>query len=386
MIWRERLYCDFKMKVLHLINTLSAGGAELHLLTLCRHLKTQGVDSVIGYLKEGYDGSRCLRPECERQAFRSIDLLADRRYEWRVFGRIGRLLRAEQPDILHTHLPRADFAGAVGRLLYRRIPWVCSVHDIYSRSWSGSWTLPLFDRLWRRADAIIAISHAVKDWLIQERRVPADNVTVIHYGIEPQRFAQPQPTSDEQSSAHRQAVVGTIGRLEPRKGHEYLIRAMPDVLRWVPQATLRVAGHDPWGYGSTLQAVVAELGVEAQVRLVGFISDVPAFLHALDVFALASRSEGFGQVVIEAMAAGKPVVASRIAPLTEIVVDGDTGLLVEPENPKAFAEAIVWLLTHPDAAQRMGRRGQERVRQHFSAEQMAAKTLALYQQVLSARR
>ena len=122
------------------------------------------------------------------------------------------------------------------------------------------------------------------------------------------------------------------------------------------------------------------------MRLIGFESDVPAFLHTLDVFALASRSEGFGQVLIEAMAAGKPVVASRIAPLTEIVVDGDTGLLVEPENPKAFAEAIVWLLTHPNVAQQMGRRGQKRVRDHFSAEQMAAETLALYQQVLSAQR
>ena len=382
---RRLHYCS-NMKVLHLINTLSVGGAELHLLTLCRHLKTQGVDAVIAYLKGGGDGSGWLREECERQGIRSIGLLADRRYEWRVLGRIPWLLRAEQPDILHTHLPRADFAGAAGHCFNARIPWICSVHDIYSRSWSGSWTLPLFDRIWRRADAVIAISYAVKDWLVQERRVPADKVTVIHYGIEPERFAAPQPFPDEQALPHRQVVVGTIGRLEPRKGHEYLIRAMPDVLSQVPQATLRIAGHDPWDYGQVLRAFIAELGVEGQVRLVGFESDVPAFLHGIEVFTLASRSEGFGQVVIEAMAAGKPVVAGRIAPFTEIVVDGGTGLLVEPENPKAFAEAIVWLLTHPEAAQRMGRLGQERVRHHFSAEQMAARTLALYQQVLSARR
>jgi glycosyltransferase involved in cell wall biosynthesis len=374
------------MKVLHLINTLSVGGAELHLLTLCRHLKTHGVDTVIAYLKGGDDGSGWLRGDCERQGVRSIGLLADRRYEWRVLGRIPWLLRAEQPDILHTHLPRGDFAGALGHCIYPRIPWICSVHDIYSRSWSGSWTLPLFDRIWRRADAVIAISYAVKDWLVQEQRVSADKVTVIHYGIEPERFARPQFLPDEQALPHRQAVVGTIGRLEPRKGHEYLIRAMPDVLSRVPQATLRIAGHDPWGYGQVLRGVIDALGVEEQVRLVGFERDVPAFLHGIEVFTLASRSEGFGQVVIEAMAAGKPVVASHIAPFTEIVVDGGTGLLVEPENPKAFAEAIAWLLTHPEAALRTGRLGQERVRLHFSAEQMATRTLALYQQVLSARR
>jgi glycosyltransferase involved in cell wall biosynthesis len=353
------------MKVVHLINTLSAGGA---------------------YLKGERAGSRWLRPDYEQDGFRSIALLADRRYDWRVLGRIPRLLRAEQPDLFHTHLPRADFLGAVGHCFDSHIPWICSVHDIFSQSWSGSWTLPLFDRVWRRADAVIAISHAVKDWLVRERHVPAEKVTVIHYGIEAERFARPQPTWNGQDLRHRQRVVGTIGRLEPRKGHEYLIRAMPDVLQQVPQATLHIAGHDPWGYGQTLQACIAEIEAEEQVRLIGFESDVPAFLHTLDVFALASRSEGFGQVLIEAMAAGIPVVASRIAPLSEIVVDGDSGLLVEAENPKAFAEAIIWLLTHPNAAQHMGRRAQERVRHHFSAEQMATKTLALYQQVLSARR
>jgi glycosyltransferase involved in cell wall biosynthesis len=373
------------MKVLHLINTLVAGGAELHLLTLCRNLKTLGADGVIAYLKGSHAGSRWLQLDYEQDGFRSFGPLADRCCDWRVLGRFPRLLRAEQPDLLHTHLPRADFLGAVGHCFDARIPWICSVHDIYSRSWSGSWTLPLFDRIWRRADAVIAISHAVEDWLVRERHVPAEKVTVIHYGIEVERFGRPQLMRDRQDSSRQRLVVGTIGRLEPRKGHEYLIRAMPDVRQQVSQATLHIAGHDPWGYAQTLQATITEVGAGDQVRLIGFESDVPAFLHGLDVFALASRSEGFGQVLIEAMAAGKPVVASRIAPLSEIVVDGDTGLLVEPENPKAFAEAIVWLLTHPAEAQHMGRRGQERVRQHFSAERMAAETLALYRQVLSAR-
>jgi glycosyltransferase involved in cell wall biosynthesis len=255
------------MKVVHLINTLSAGGAELHLLTLCRNLQAQGADSVIAYLKARHAGSRWLRPDCEQDGFRSIDLLADRRYEWRVLGRIPRLLRAEQPDILHTHLPRADFLGAVGHHCASRLPWICSVHDIYSQSWSGRWTLPLFDRIWRRADAVIAISQAVKEWLVQERHVAAENVTVIHYGIEAERFARPQSMRDPQGLRQRQRVIGTIGRLEPRKGHEYLIRAMSDVLQRVPQATLRIAGHDPWSYGPTLQAIIAETGAEEQVRL-----------------------------------------------------------------------------------------------------------------------
>jgi glycosyltransferase involved in cell wall biosynthesis len=255
------------MKVVHLINTLSAGGAELHLLTLCRNLKAQGVASIIAYLKGNHAGSRWLRPDYEQDGFRSIGPLAARRHDWRVLGRIPRLLRAELPDLFHTHLPRADFLGAVGHGFEARIPWICSVHDIYSRSWSGRWTLALFDRLWRRADAVIAISQAVKDWLVQERQVPAEKVTVIHYGIEAECFAQPQPRRDAQDMLHQQPVVGTLGRLEPRKGHEYLIRAMPEVIQRVPQAALRIAGHDPWGCGQTLRAIIAELRAEEQVRL-----------------------------------------------------------------------------------------------------------------------
>src|SRR6266511_1171812 len=153
------------MKILHLINTLSAGGAELHLLTLCRYLKQHGVEGVVACLREQVKESRSLCADFEREGVRVVRLQADHRYDVRTFGGVARLLKEEHPDLLHTHLPRADFAGAIGRLFSPAVPWVCSVHDIYSESWSGKWTLALFDRLWRRAEALIAVSHAVKDWL-----------------------------------------------------------------------------------------------------------------------------------------------------------------------------------------------------------------------------
>jgi glycosyltransferase involved in cell wall biosynthesis len=151
----------------------------------------------------------------------------------------------------------------------------------------------------------------------------------------------------------------------------------------VPGASLLIAGHDLEGHRETLQRLIDHLGLRPHVRLVGFQADVPSFLHALDVFAFPSRSEGFGQVAIEAMAAGKPVVASRIPPLTEIIVDGETGLLAEPRNPEAFARAIIRLLTDPDLARRMGAQGQKRVMELFDASVMEERTLALYRQCLA---
>jgi glycosyltransferase involved in cell wall biosynthesis len=369
------------MKVLHLINTLSTGGAEMHLLTLCRYLKRRNVEIVVACLREQVKGSRSLRLDFEKEDIRVINLQADSRYDSLFLGKIVRVLREERPDILHTHLPRADFAGAFARVFHPGLVWVCSVHAIYSEDWAGRWSLPLFNLLWRRADVMLCISHAVRDWLVG-RGMPPHKARVIHYGIEPEKFSEPKVNLREQWGLNDNTVVGSIGRLEPRKGHDLLIQAMPELCMRVPSARLLIAGHDPCGYGATLRRLIDRLGLGEKVRLVGFQTDVVSFLNALDVFAFASSSEGFGQVLIEAMAAGKSVIANKIPPLTEIVVDGETGLLVEHGNPRAFADALIQLIKDPLERERMGARGRERVRQYFMAERMTQETTTLYEELM----
>ena len=352
----------------------------MHLLTLCRYLKRHNVEIVVVCLREHVKDSRSLRLDFEEEAIRVINLQADSRYDSLFLGRIARVLKEERPDILHTHLPRADFAGAFARVFHPGLVWVCSVHAIYSEDWSGRWSLPLFNLLWRRADVMVCISHAVREWLVG-RGVPPEKARVIHYGIEPAKFSAPGVNLREQWGLNDNAVVGSIGRLELRKGHDLLIQAMPELCMRVPSARLLIAGHDPRGYGATLRRLIDRLGLGEKVRLVGFQNDVVSFLNALDVFAFASSSEGFGQVLVEAMAAAKPVVASKISPLTEIAVDGNTGFLVEPGDPTAFADAIVALLNNPIERERMGLRGRERVKKFFTAERMARQTLALYEEM-----
>ncbi|HEX2929453.1 MAG TPA: glycosyltransferase [Candidatus Binatia bacterium] len=367
------------MKVLHLINTLSAGGAELHLLTLCRHLKTRSIEPVVACLREQVKGSRSLRTDFEEAGVKVINLEADSRFDSRFFGRLSRLLTAERPDILHTHLPRADVAGAFAHFVQPSIAWICSVHAIYSADWSGRWSLPLVRILWRRADRVLCISHAVRGWLIGNG-MPPHKARLIHYGIETELFSRPRTDLRQKWQLDGRAVIGSLGRLEPRKGHQYLIQAMPEVCRKVPNALLLIAGHDPWGYGKTLRELTARLNVESNVRLVGFQDDVISFLNALDVFAFATTSEGFGQVLVEAMAAGKAVVASRVPPLTEIAEDGRTALLVEPEQPAAFAAALTRFLDNSIDVEGMTKRARERVEKEFSAEKMAAATVELYEE------
>ncbi|MFN3929994.1 MAG: glycosyltransferase, partial [Thermoflexus sp.] len=291
-----------RVKVLHLITSISVGGAELHLLTLCRHLKALGVDTMVAYLKEGR-GSRPLRPDFEAAGIPVFCLGGDGVGLVRPWLRLHRLLNQEKPDILHTHLPRADLLGFLARTGGFSGSWVCSIHDIYTKSWRGRWVLPLFGPIWRRADRIIAISRAVREWLVHGFGLPSEKVHVVYYGIELERFQTPPQDLRRAWGLGNASIVGTVGRLEYRKGHDVLIRAMPFILRRIPEAILLIAGHDPWGYGRYLQDLVDRLELNGRVRLVGFQSDVCSFLHSLDVFAFASRSEGFGQVLIEAMAA-----------------------------------------------------------------------------------
>jgi glycosyltransferase involved in cell wall biosynthesis len=372
------------VRVLHLINTLSVGGAELHLLILCRYLKRLGIEMVVVHLKEGR-GSRPLRSDFEAAGIPVFYLEGEGVDLIRPWLRLRHLLKQEKPNILHTHLPRADLLGFLARLSGFSGSWICSVHGIYANHWRGRKTLPLFKLIWRQADRVIAISRAVKEWLVKDCGLAPEKVQVVYYGIELEPWGSPSQDLRSKWELNGNLLVGTIGRLEPVKGHDVLIQAMSSVVRQLPRTTLLIAGHDPWGYGRVLKGLTAQLGLGEHVRFLGFQDDVPSFLHALDVFAFASRSEGFGQVVIEAMAAGKPVVVSRIAPLTEIVVDGETGLWAEPGIPESFAEKIRWLLTHPEDARAMGRRGQERVSTFFSAARMAQEMRNVYATVLTSR-
>lgn len=368
------------MKVLHVINTLSAGGAELHLLTLCRYLKRQGAELVVACLKENISGSRSLRSDFERENIRVFNLRGDNRYDCRILVRLARLIESEHPHILHTHLPRADIGAALIRRFTSSPTFLCSVHGIYQHRWYRSWT-PLMRHAYRRADAVIAISLAVKNWLTVELGIPPDKVKVIHYGIEQEhwnRGAGANLKCKEKASA----TIGSLGRLEPGKGFDCLVNAMSRVCKQLPDASLLIAGADTWDYGKELRSLIRMLGLQDHVRLIGFQHNVSSFLHNVDVFAFASRSEGFGQVLIEAMAAGKAVVASRIPPFTEIVVDGETGLLVNADDTEGFADAMAWLLTHSEQAREMGDRGRERVFSHFSAQKMLAETMSLYNALL----
>lgn len=364
------------MKVVHLINTLSVGGAELQLLTLSRELRRRGVEVAVICLRETVPGNRSLRPDFERDGIQVYRVAGDGRYSAGFLVEIPRILDTLRPTILHTHLPRPDIAAAVARLLGRRTPWVSSVHGIYTAHWSGRWLMPVWRALWRHTDAGVAISSAVKEWLVTKQRISPAHVVVIPYGIDPERFAHPSVDLRTLWGLGSGPIVGAVGRLEPVKGFQTLIEAGRFLQMRIPNITILIAGNDAFGYGKALAALIEEHGLAGVVRLMGFQRDVVSLLHALDVFVFPSYSEGFGQVLVEAMAAGTPVVASRIGATNEIV--GDTGRLVAPGDAEGFADAIVEVLTDSERRAQMAAAGRQRVAE-FTIGRMTDAMMTLYE-------
>jgi len=163
-----------------------------------------------------------------------------------------------------------------------------------------------------------------------------------------------------------------------------LLDALPRVLERVPETRVRIVGHEELSTVAELRAYAARRDVAEQVDFEGFRGDVASLLQEIDVLALPSLWEGFGLVLLEAMAAGRPVVASAVGPIPEVVVDGETGLLVPPGDSGALAEALVLVLQDGALAARLGRAGRARVERCFGLDRMVEQTHALYEELLAA--
>jgi glycosyltransferase involved in cell wall biosynthesis len=238
-----------------------------------------------------------------------------------------------------------------------------------------------------RQDLIIAISDHIARFTVSRGVRYPSRVRRVYHGIEP---PVTQTLEREGQQIRRDLgigqdafVVGNVGRLAPQKGQRHLIAAMPLLLERVPNAHAVIAGAGD--LEEYLRDLALELGAAERVHVLGPRRDVPALMHAMDVFAMPSIWEGFGLVLLEAMAAGRPVVASRVATIPEVVLDGETGLLVPAGDPLALADALAQLAGDPEGARTMGEAGRERLRLHFSIEKMVGDTEMLYREVLEER-
>ena len=361
------------MKVVHLVIGGEVAGGQLVALGLARAARADGHE--VAFVSPS-SGNFVVR--AEREGFPVHVVSLGGALDLRAAARLRGLLLRERADVLHTH---THFSlNVVGRMAGRaagtRVVAHMHIENVFrANALARAAQVALDNFTARLCRWIVAVSDATRDSLVAQG-YPRERTITVHNGIEPHEAAAPATLEPEPTGP----VLLEVGRLCDVKGQRELIEALSQLDR--DDVTLLLAGEDLETGGAYLRALeqeAQELGVASRVRFLGRRDDVPALLAAADALVLPSWIEGLPLVVLEAMTAGVPVVATSVGGTPEAVVDGETGLLVPPRNVSALAGAIDAMLVDPDRARRLGEAGRQRAREHFDAESAARTTVGLYE-------
>lgn len=322
----------------------------------------------------------------ERTPTRFIGIRRSSRLDLRPWPRLVRTMRELRIDVIHTHKVGSNIWGA---LLAPRVPVPVFVAHEHSWSWQGKPYRRLVDRelIARRASAMVAVSGIDRRLMTEVEGIPPEKTRFIPMGIpDPVRGDPAADIRAELGISAAQPVVGVVAALRPQKAFEVLIDAAALVKRELPDVRFLIVGgeEDPGKRESPrLERYAAERGLERTVTLVGARSDVFDVICGFDVGALSSDYEGSPRTVLEYMEAAKPVVATRVGGVPDMVREGETGRLVEPRDPEALAAALVSVLRDRERARTMGRAGQELRRREFTLDAMVARVEGLYEELFA---
>ncbi len=358
---------DRLLRILHIDPEPSWGGGEAQVFGLLRCLSDRGHQNELAAHPRGPLYAKCLELD-----IRCHPIVVRNDLDLRSVPMLRRLIRASSFDIVHFHTKRAHALSVwLPPKLDRPVYLVTRRMDYPERrSWR---TRFLYND---RVDGIVSISHAIAE-LLAAAGVDRNKIRVIPSGVDAGRFAV---TNGRRACGEDAKVVGCVGVLEQRKGHRFLLEAAALLKAQGLNLRYRIAGAG--SLRPQLQQYAVRLGLENDVRFLDFVNDMTAFLADIDLFVMPSLFEGLGVAALEAMAAGKPVIATRVGGLVEAVRDEVTGLLVAPGDAAALAQAITRLVQDRVLAASMAVQGRARVEQQFSLEQMASQNESYYYELL----
>jgi len=365
-----------KIKVLEIIGDSTLAGAPRHLLSLLENLNSKKFSlfvicppgplaGEIRSLKKNIDLE--IVPMRSKLDFASI-------YEIRAN------IKHIKPDIIHVHGTRA---GLVGRLAAINLGYpVIYTEHLWTKYYrlpnrishglqiAGLWFLDMFTTL------NIAVSQAVKDFMVSSQISRQEKIIVVYNATE-------IPKNKAKIFAGKNFRLGTVGTLNFQKGIQYLIKAMPKVLKEFPETRLEIVGEG--SFRRTLEKLTKKLKLEDKVIFSGFLKEIEEKMREFDVYIQPSLSESFGLAIIQAMSLGIPIVATNAGGIPEVVTAGKSGLLVEPGNPTALAEAIIQILRDPKRAKEMGDLAREEVKIKFNLPEMIKEMEQIYETLAEKR-
>jgi len=362
-----------------LVVGLGVGGTETHVLELASRIDRNRFDVMVCSLK----ADACLATELRQRGIRVVALDGEGMLDFRVLFRLWRVLQQERPDVVQAFLFWANLsARLMGRVL-KRIRVISSYHDEIV---TEGVVIRAIDRLTTRwTNVVVCCSDAVRRSVAECIGDVGVRYVTIPFGVDTTRFEHCGAGAKVELGLRKDVpIIGTICRLvEPKKGLQVLLSAMGILKAEVssPGCQLLIVGDGP--ARPMLEAMSRRLGIAPWVVFAGVRRDIPQLLPLLDAFVLPSLYEGFGIAILEAMAAGKPVVATTVGGIPEFVVPGQSGFLVPPGDAHALARAIKQLLDEPEKARAMGRQGHEHVKKHYSVESIVRQHEQLYELCLA---
>jgi L-malate glycosyltransferase len=362
---------------LHIDTARSWRGGQNQVLLTVMGLRNRGHRTVLVAHPDG---------ELARRASEGHDLIGlapAHEVDFAAAFKLSRVIREYAPDIIHAHDPHAVSmaAMALSTLPAAKTPALAIARRVdfhLKRNAFSRWK-------YKQIDAAICSSDAIRRMVIEDG-IDEDRAFTVYEGVQVEAIAS-QPPADVHKALWLPAgvpIVGNIGALVAHKGQRHLVEAAQAIVRAWPETQILIFGEGE--LRPVLQRQIKSLGLEHNVKLVGFRPDILSLLGGLDVFVLSSLTEGLGTSILDAMAASRPVVATTAGGIPEAVVEGVTGLLVPPGHAVPLAEAIIALLGDPQRRRAMGEAGLARVRERFTVDRMVDETLAVYERVAGKRR
>jgi len=363
-----------KIKILYVITSLGLGGAEKLLLYYLKNLDKQKYSLYVCCFRERPDD---FNEEMSKYA-KIINLKIENKFNPVIIFYIWKLIREIKPDIIHTHLFQPRVYTSIANLFNNRSVLITQKHSIVNPKKHNIFILFEMISIWMNKK-VIAISESVKNSLIKYEFIPQHKIFVLPNCIDYQTFHKASNRQFIRKSD--EIVIGTVGRLEKVKGISYLLLAMKIILTKFPDARLEIVGDG--SQAGELVGITKKLGISNSVKFFGKFTDVIPFYNKMNIFILPSILEGFGIVLLEAMAAGIPVVASDVDGIREVVIQGESGILIPPKNPDAIASAVIQLIENPQLVKSLVENGLKRARL-FDVQDHIMKLESLYSNLLGA--
>lgn len=364
------------MKILQLNTHMNIGGIANYIFELSRALKSKGIYTIVA--SAGGD----MEPRLAQAGIqhKKLDIKTKFEFSPKVFiaaFEVKRIIKEHGIELIHAHTRVSQVTGLLASFL-TGVPMVTTCHGYFKkrlRSVIDTW-----------GKKVIAISAAVYEHLKEDLGVKDERIELVYSGIDVYKFSKDFTASEISAIKAKmelggRIVAGTIGRLSSIKGHKFFIQAMAEVISLRPEAGALVVGSGP--EGPSIKSLAMALGIDNRISFVDSVHDTRDALAAMDIFVFPSIKEGLGIALLEALAAGKPCVASKTGGIEDIIKDGDNGILVEVGDAKTMAKAIEKLLADDELRIRMGQSGRKLVSARFTLERMADDIIRVYKSVVS---